>query len=114
MGDFNRRVLTEARKVNEEKFKDNSKRRMAKNIERKFKTTMIGSLASFEGIFGELWGHGKEENLTEEEIYWQDKWDEARTEILNNGNNQLRAAIDEIMEYTMSWNRYQTDFIITK
>ena len=74
---------------------------------------MIGSLAHFENTFGELWGHGKlDDNLTNEELYWHDKWEEVRTEILNNGNNQLRAAIDEMAEYTLTWNRHKTNFII--
>ena len=106
--------LKEARGRNDEKFQDSSKKRLMKNIERKFKTTMIGSLAKFEEEFGYLWGHDKNEsNLTAEEVEWRDRWEDARTEVLNNGNNQLRAALEEIDEYTMTWNRFRTDFLIT-
>ena len=112
---YNKRVIGEARKANEEKFKTDSKKRLVKNIEKKFQTTMIGSLSSFENVFGELWGHGKtDENLTDEEIYWRAKWEVVRTEVLNNGNHQLRGAIEEVMEYTMTWNRYKTEFILKK
>jgi hypothetical protein len=112
---YNKRVFDDARKANNEKFKNESKRRLTKNVEKKFKTTMIGALASFENVFGELWGLGKEEdNLNNEELYWKDKWDIARNQVLNNGNSQLRAAIEEITEYSMSWNRYKTDFIIKR
>ena len=110
----NKRILNEARKKNKEKFSDDSKKRLITNIEKKFKTTMIGSLACFEDIFGELWGHNKEGELTSEEMYWQQKWEEVRTEVLNNGNNQLRAAVEEITGYTMSWDRYKTDFTFIK
>ena len=83
------------------------------NMEKKVKTTMIGALASFEKEFGSLWGHDAEK-LSDEEQYWLDRWDDVRTEILNNGNNQIRAAMEEIAQYTLTWNRYQTDFIVKK
>lgn len=99
------------RKINEEKYKDNSKKRLLDIIGKKFKTTMIGSLAKFEENFGFLWGHGKNE-LTEQESEFRKIWDNVRTEILNNGNNQLRAAQDEIANHSMSWDKYRTDFIV--
>ena len=100
---------------NKHKFNESSKHRLMKNIEKKFQTTMIGSLACFEEMFGELWGHGTpREDLTPEELYWREKWDNARTEVLNNGNNQLRATTEEISEYTLTWNRHRTDFIVKR
>jgi hypothetical protein len=100
------------KKRNEEKYRDNSKKRLINNIEKKFKTTMIGSLASFEKYFGELWGHGGED-LTAEELRFRELWEQARTEILNNGNSQLRIAQEEIAQYSMTWNRYHIDFLVT-
>jgi hypothetical protein len=115
MDTYYSKKISEARKANNERFKEESKKRLVKNIEKKFKTTMIGALASFENVFGELWGIDKEEcDLTKEEMMWLNKWNNTRNQILNNGNSQLRAAIEEIMEYTMSWNRYKTDFIVQK
>lgn len=99
------------RAKNEDKYRDNSKKRLISIIEKKFKTTMIGSLATFEETFGYLWGHG-EQSLSEEQAEFRRMWDEVRTEILNKGNNQLRAAQDEIASYTMTWDKYKTDFII--
>lgn len=99
------------RKQNEEKYKDNSKKRLIDIVSKKFKTTMIGSLAKFEENFGFLWGHGKKE-LTEQEAEFRKVWETVRTEILNNGNNQLRAAQDEIASHSMTWDRYRTDFIV--
>ena len=102
-----------AKQEHETIYKENSRKRLLKNLEKKFKTTMIGALARFEENFGELWGHGAE-SLTEEQAAWRKIWEETRTEILNNGNNQLRGAQDEIAHYTMSWDRYHTEFIIRK
>ena len=108
-----RNLRSQIKKNNEEKYKENSKKRLINNIEKKFKTTMIGSLAVFEKQFGFLWGHG-ENNPTDEQIHFRNLWEDARTEILNNGNTQLRIAQEEIAQYSMTWNRYHTEFIITK
>jgi len=61
------------------------------DIERKFKTTMIGSLARFEESFGHLW---EEEGPDQQE--YLDLWEYTRNSVLNNGNKQMRAAINEI------------------
>tara|TARA_Y100000356_G_C11219866_1_gene268477 strand:- start:696 stop:1070 length:375 start_codon:yes stop_codon:yes gene_type:complete len=108
-----RQLRQEIKKKNEESYKENSKKRLINNIDKKFKTTMIGSLAVFEKYFGELWGHGNS-NLTPEQKVYKQVWEEARTDILNNGNTQMRIAQEEIAQYTMTWNRYKTEFIVTK
>ena len=33
-------------------------------------------------------------------------WEDVRAQILDNGNAQLRAAMNEIDDYTITWNRY--------
>ena len=105
-------LRNQIKKRNEEKYRESSKKRLINNVEKKFKTTMIGSLASFEKYFGELWGHGGED-LTPEELRFRELWEQARTEILNNGNSQLRIAQEEIAQYSMTWNRYHIDFLVT-
>ena len=101
-----------AKKRNEEKYRDSSKKRLIKNVEKKFKTTMIGALACFEKYFGELWGHDEDE-LNSEQLRYRELWEQTRTEILNNGNSQLRIAQEEIAQYSMTWNRYHIDFLVT-
>ncbi|NDC71828.1 MAG: hypothetical protein EBZ62_00035 [Sphingobacteriia bacterium] len=65
-------------------------------LTKRFQTTMIGSLYEFEKIFGYLWGHEKnEEDLTNSELEFLDRWEETRNNILNNGNHQLRKAISD-------------------
>jgi hypothetical protein len=72
-----------------------------KNIlTKRFQTTMIGALFEFEKAFGYLWGHDKEENdLTEKELDFLDRWDFTRNQILNNGNTQLRKALIDLDKY---------------
>tara|TARA_R110002020_G_scaffold391916_1_gene602293 strand:- start:240 stop:617 length:378 start_codon:yes stop_codon:yes gene_type:complete len=95
----------------DDSYKDNSKRRLLNNLKKKFDTTIIGSLAAFEDRFGELWGHGLAAGeLDEDQLYWREVWADARSKILDNGNANLRAAQNEIAQYTLSWNRYVTQF----
>jgi hypothetical protein len=77
---------------------NNDEQQLINNVYKKFQTTMIGSLARFESIFGHLW-----EQDSEEGDKFADMWEYARNSILNNGNKQARAAVDDI-----------TDFLILK
>lgn len=93
-----------------QRYSQQSRERLKRNIETKIRTTMIGSLSLVESKLGFLWGQGKPRGqLTEQESAMEELKDELRTEILNNGNNQLRAAIAEINQYEITWNRYQYD-----
>lgn len=66
-------------------------------LTKRFQTTMIGALFEFEKAFGYLWGQEKDENqLTDRELDFLDRWDAVRNQILNNGNNQLRKAIADL------------------
>jgi len=99
------------RSESKQKYKDSSKRRLINIIKKKFNTTIIGSLAAFEEGFGELWGHGLPTNdLDEDQRYWREVWMETRARVLDNGNSNLRAAENEVSQYTLSWNRYVTNF----
>jgi|TARA_R110000824_G_scaffold308105_1_gene495661 hypothetical protein len=99
------------KKNKNDSYKDNSKRRLLNNLKKKFDTTIIGSLAAFEDRFGELWGHGASvEELDEDQLYWREVWTDTRSKVLDNGNANLRAAQNEIAQYTLSWNRYVTQF----
>lgn len=72
---------------------------MLKKIETRFKTTMIGSLAKFEEYFGQLWEEDNKKRLEYEEL-----WEQTRDAILNNGNNQLRLALDELSAHFAAQN----------
>lgn len=108
------KMYQQARKVNDEKYALGSKRRLMKNVEKKFKTAMIGSLARCEQFLGQLWGYDTDDNepLTMEQERYYEIWQNLRTEILNHCNSQLRAAMDEISQYDVKWQQYHLDFII--
>jgi hypothetical protein len=94
-------------------YEDFSKRRLENNLKEKFETIIIGSLSTFEEIFGHLWGHGIDYNkLSSEQKEFRDMWKDVRTTILDKGNSKARAAINELGQYSVSWNRYITNFTI--
>jgi hypothetical protein len=103
--------LARGREENEKRYQIYSRKRLIDNLTKKFSTTMIGALSEIEKTFGHLWGQGlNERDLTKSERDMREKYMELRTKILNNGNNQLRAAIEELNQYSTEWQRYRVDF----
>jgi hypothetical protein len=88
---------------------ETSKTRLLGITKTKLKTSFVGALAKFETYFGSLWGHGKPRTeCTETQLHNREVWDQCRTEVLNNGNSQIRAMESELDQYTISWDRCQT------
>ena len=94
---------------NEQKYMDESNKRLCKIVEPKITTPFIGALSQFEQEFGFLWGHTDNAELTEEQEFLKDIWEKTRTAVLNNGNNQIRAARTEIANHNVKWNRYHME-----
>lgn len=69
-------------------------KQLINDIETRLKTTMIGSLARFEQSFGHLW----EEPGPDQQEYL-DIWEYTRNSILNNGNKQIRLALDNLSSF---------------
>lgn len=100
-----RKVEDEA---NKKKYKENSSKQLLKILEKKLQTSFIGALSQFEEAFGYLWGIKKDEiDLTPQERKMRDLWNQVRTNILNNGNNQIRAISTELQQYSITFNGYQ-------
>lgn len=94
-------------------FRKKYRDRLKKIIGTKFQTTMIFPLSQFESAFGQLWGHGKdEENLTNDEKMYRAKWNECRNNILNNGNQQKRNAFTELDMHDVIWHGYRVTFLV--
>jgi|TARA_Y100000361_G_C10873108_1_gene195228 hypothetical protein len=91
----------------DKKYKDVSKDRLLKISKKKVQTTMIGALSTIERVFGFLWGHGSQEELTPEQEHMKELFDEVRSEILDRGNNQSRNLEAEFANYEINWLRYQ-------
>jgi hypothetical protein len=79
------------------------KNQILADVETKFKTTMIGALARFEESFGHLW---EEEGPDQQEYI--ELWEYTRNAILNNGNKQMRAALDDLTGVLL--NQYKTKY----
>lgn len=108
----NKKMIEMAKRANDEKYENNSRDQLKRAVTTKFKTTMIGALSQFEEFFGYLWGHDEDRQLTHSEQEFKKVWDLVRTQVLNNGNAQLRATMQEIDQYTVKWNKFKTDFIV--
>lgn len=73
---------------------------------KRLETTMIGALSRFENVFGYLWGHHKNHNdpLTDSEIYFDNLWQDVRNNVLNHGNQQIRAMQNDMNKDNNSIN----------
>jgi hypothetical protein len=100
-----------------QRYLEQSKERLNKIISTKMRTSFIGALDTFEKNFGHLWGYNNETKETKprgfEEERFYELWQLVRTQVLDKGNNQLRAAQSEISNHIVSWQRYHVDFIMT-
>lgn len=81
-----------------------NKNQILQNLETRFKTTMIGALAKFEESFGHLW-----EEVGPDQQEYIDTWEYTRNLILNNGNKQMRAAINDLE--AILYNTYKTKHV---
>lgn len=99
------------KQARDERFLEQSRQRLDKIVSTKVRTAFIGALAAFEEEFGFLWGGDTpDDQLTEEQANMRELWERARTNVLNNGNTQLRALRNEISNQTVKWNRHHIDF----
>lgn len=108
LADLRKQQLNESKMNRNEKNKDRFK-----NIcKKKFQTCFIFPLAEFEDAFGEkLLGKGlQEEELTDEQKINRVKWNQLRKNILDKGNGQLRAFLNEIELYDISYKGYKVNF----
>lgn len=95
-----------SREASQANFAEESRKRLDKIISQKMQTTFIGAISAFESNFSFLWGSNKKGELTEDEQQLFNIWQRVRTDILNNGNNQLRALRNELQNHNVSWNRH--------
>lgn len=67
-------------------------------IQKRLMTVCIFPIAELEKYFGHLWNHDEEDEskLTKKEIYYDQLYEKFRKSVLDNGNNQIRKAIQDI------------------
>ena len=98
------------REIKDNKYKEKSKKRLSNIVSTKIRTSFIGAISTCEEHFGFLWGHGKEEaSLDDNELAMKEIWENVRASILDNGNTQLRATINELNNYSINWERYKLE-----
>lgn len=104
-------MKTKPRTKEMQEFVEKGSKNRLKNItNKKFRTCFISPLSEFELAFGEIWGHGlSEEELTSEQKVNRQKWEQIRQNILNKGNTQRRALLQEIELYDINFNGYHME-----
>lgn len=85
------------RQLREQRQKDMSKERLLKIAKKRIQTTMIGALHSIESVFGDLLD--RDDSLRE-------AFEDLRSEILDRGNNQIRALESDFSTYEIVWKKY--------
>ena len=91
----------------EERNKDMSRDKLFKAAKKKIQTTMIGSLSTLEGSFGFLWGfEADEEDRTPEQKKLFEIYEEARAQILDRGNTQIRNLESEFVNYDITHKKH--------
>lgn len=84
-------------KLNKEKReKELSKKRLCHSAETKIRTTMIGALSSIENYLKKFWDVP---NPSSEQKAMKEGFEQARSEILDRGNNQIRNLANEFNNY---------------
>ena len=84
----------------EERHRDVSRDKLFKAAKKKIETTMIGALSTLEQSFGFLWGLDvPEEDRTLEQKKIYEIYEEARAQILDRGNTQIRNLDSEFVNY---------------
>lgn len=93
------------KKIRDEKYKQESKEKLARTMKKKIQTTMIGALSTIEENFGFLWD-SKNGTLTPDQQAMKNLYQKIRSEILDRGNNQARNIDAELAQYDVEWLRY--------
>jgi len=82
-------------------------------ITTRMRTAFIYPLAQLEELFGELWGHDIDDKtqLDEDHLEWLSVYKQYRKAVLDNGNVQLRAILDELDNYKIEFKNDKVIFV---
>lgn len=80
-----------------------------KEMEKRFKTLMIGSIARFEESFGYLWNHDDEPETDNQKLFLE-KWEKLRNDLLNHGNSQIRLALEQLDKFLYKKSKYKYNY----
>lgn len=106
------KIVKDRKEASEQRYQEESKKRLKSSANKHIKTTMIGAIAAVEKEFGSYFGYDengqdKNEPLSAEEQQMRDVFLAFRAQVLNLGNQQINNINDEIDQYDVRWKRYQ-------
>jgi len=99
--------------IREQRKKEVSKDALFKSCKKKIQTTMIGALDVVEKRFGFLWSFEGSDELSAEQKQLKDIYDEARADILDKGNTQIRNLESEFSNYEVTKKKFQINLPVT-
>lgn len=91
--------------INYQTPEETAEKILCKLVELHFKTVFVGAIFQIEQEFGSLWGESEdfsEENLTEEQKIWYEKFLAIRERIFDQGNKQKKIAVARIKEFKIA------------
>jgi len=96
------------KKVREDRSREVSRDTLFKSAKKKIQTTMIGALSTIEDSFGFLWGFSLEEepDITPEQRHLKNIYEDARAQILDRGNTQIRNLEIEFADYEINRKKH--------
>ena len=97
----------------DEYYRQKSKDKLTSSLQKKIRTTMIGSLSSIEEYLGFLWGHDSNAPLTPQQEEYKNIYENLRTEILDKGNLQIKEVVVELSNYDVNHTRYKYQIPVT-
>lgn len=93
-------------------MKQENVNKLTNNVEKRFQTTMIGSLARIEEYLGFVWGHNQD-MLSVQQADNRQVWQDLRDDILDHCNYQMRGALTDIRKYLQEEAKEQVAFTST-
>jgi hypothetical protein len=96
------------KQVREDRSREVSRDTLFKSAKKKIQTTMIGALSTIEDSFGFLWGFSLEEepDITPEQRHLKNIYEDARAQILDRGNTQIRNLEIEFADYEINRKKH--------
>jgi hypothetical protein len=83
-------------------------------VSKRIRTTMIGALAAVEENLKEYWTPEDGEDATPEQERLYSMFQQIRSVILDNGNNQIRLLEQDIDNFTVEARKYHMEFRLEK
>lgn len=83
-----------------------SRESLKKLVAKRIQTTMIGALAAIEEKFKDFWTPKDGDKMTEEQQSLYNIFQEIRSSILDNGNNQIRLLEKDIEQFDVEARQY--------